>query len=432
MQHKKLIFTTLLLIISALLLSPATPAVADAAPPEAPPGASLLPGEEITQVRMEAETVTMKLAADGESARVEAVFHMRNLGSAEEHMQARFPLSFWDGRSDGYFNCPEIEDLRVFVDGQETPTTRLEGEPRQDCDNTPLPWAGFDVTFPPGEEVILEVTYTQRTFGYEPYFVLGYVLETGAGWKGTIGSADIIVEMPYEATPGNVLLSGHAGYGGTTPGAALDGRQVRWHFEDLEPTAEDNIRLLFVSPPYWQKIADAQQNVEKYPKDGEMWGILGLAYKRVIRVRNWLRSDDGAYALYRQAVEAYDKAVTLDSRDADWHFGYAELLWLGYTSYGAGMEDERADFDSPGALQRALEELAAALALKPDHEKAIALIDEIMWYGDWAGGALIEEKAGGGYEFPALTITPTPRPTRTPWPTSTPTPGAEFTPTPNE
>ncbi|RME05795.1 MAG: hypothetical protein D6803_08125, partial [Anaerolineae bacterium] len=370
-------------VIVLLLLLPRTPARADAAPPEAPPGTNPLPGEEITQVRMEAETVTMKLASDGNSARVEAVFHMRNLGSAEESMQARFPLSFWDGSSDGYFNCPEIGDLRVFVDEREVPTVRLEGEPREQCDDTPMPWAGFDVTFPPGEEVVLKVVYTQSTYGYEPYFVLRYILETGAGWKGTIGSADIIVEMPYEVTPGNILLSGETGYGGTTPGATLEGRQVRWHFDDLEPTSADNISLLFVLPSYWQKIDEARQRVEQSPKDGEMWGFLGLAYKRAIRAAGgafFLRDDDGAYALYQKSAEAYEKAVTLDSRDADWHYGYAELLWMGYATYGF---IQRPGFDAPAALQRCLEELATTLELRPDHEKALTLIEEINWFSSW-------------------------------------------------
>jgi len=421
MKHKTLVFTILLLSITILLLSPATPALADAAPPEAPPGTNLLPGEEITQVRMVAETVTMRLAPDGYSAAVEAVFTMRNLGDQPEEMAARFPLSFWNGGSDGYFRCPEITDLRVFVNEEQVPTRRVTTQPREQCDNDPMPWAVFDVAFPPDEEVILKVTYTQNAYGYEPYYLLRYILETGAGWKDTIGSADIIVEMPYEVTPGNILLSGHTGYGGTTPGAVLDGRQVRWHFENLEPTSADNIGLLYVLPAAWEEVERAREQVERTPNDGEMWGFLGLAYKRVIRVRGWLRTDDGAFALYQQAVEAYDKAVTLDAGDADWHFGFAELLWLGYTTYGADMEGERPDFDAPATLRRALEELETTLQLKPGHEKARSLIDEIIWYSEAYGGApFIQKNEDGTFTFLALTATPTPQPTVTPTATSAP------------
>jgi len=414
-------FMAMFLWVVFLALVTIVPVRADAAPPEAPPGANLLPGEEITQVRMMAETVTMTLAPDGDSASVEAVFIMHNLGQAAESMQARFPLSFWDNRSDGYFNCPEIQDLRVFVNEQEIPTVRLTGKPREQCDDEPMPWAGFDVTFPPGEDITLKVTYTQRTYGYEPYYVLRYILETGAGWKDTIGSADIIIKMPYEVSPENILLTGSTGYESTTPGATLAEREVRWHFEDLEPTAENNISLLFVAPQNWENVEIARQQVNQFPKDGEIWGRLGLAYKRVIMVRIWLRDDEGAYALYQQASQAYEKAVTLDAKDADWHYGFAQLLWMGYLTY---RDSGRLNFDAPSTLQRALEELAATLELKPDHEKARQLIEEIIWQSEtYDGGALIQQNEAGGYIFLALTTTPTPQPTATstPQPTSSPT-----------
>ncbi|HAX68258.1 MAG TPA: hypothetical protein DCY14_01495, partial [Anaerolineae bacterium] len=75
-----------LLLLALVLFStlPASSVRADAAPPEAPPGTTLLPGESITQVRMVAETVTLTITKHPSDpqraiAKTEAVFTMRNL-----------------------------------------------------------------------------------------------------------------------------------------------------------------------------------------------------------------------------------------------------------------------------------------------------------------------------------------------------------------
>jgi hypothetical protein len=377
---------------------------------------------------MMAETVTMTLASAGDLAQVRAVFTMRNLGNQPESMAVRFPLSFWNGASDGFFNCPENTDLRVSVDGQQVPTRRITSEPRDECDGDPMPWAAFDVTFPPGKDVTIAVSYTQRAYGDAYHSVLSYILETGAGWQGTIGMADIIVQMPYQVSPENVILLGHVGFGGTTSGAALHGKEVRWHFEDLEPTSDNNISLLFVHPQAWNTVLNAQAQVVRYPNDGEIWGRLGLASKRAISVRGrWLRADAGGVSLYQRAEEAYDKAVTLDSEDADWHYGFAELLWLGYLTYG----DEGSEgFDTLATLQRTLDELQAALRLKLDHERARTLAQDIIWYSDTIlGSPFIQETGDGGFVFLALTATPALQPIVTPTATQTPadTPTAKIT-----
>jgi hypothetical protein len=49
---------------------------------------------------------------------------MRNLGTTEEKMAVRFPLSFFNGNSDGYGNFPEISVHCVKVDGKSAPTRR--------------------------------------------------------------------------------------------------------------------------------------------------------------------------------------------------------------------------------------------------------------------------------------------------------------------
>jgi hypothetical protein len=216
------------LIISLLFLS--LPVRADVAPPDFPPGTNPEPGSEITQVRMMSETVVLDVRAGAANidstncyrpssapetrparAQVEATFQMRNLGNSEERMAVRFPLSFWDDRSDGYSRYPEITDVKVEVDGQPVPTTNTSVR------DSIAPWATFDVVFPPGQDVQLKVFYTADGACADGFIAFGYVLETGAGWKDTIGQADLIVRLPYDASAMNIVP--FTGFSRTSPGA---------------------------------------------------------------------------------------------------------------------------------------------------------------------------------------------------------------------
>ena len=98
---------------------------ADAAPPERPPGSSVEPGEDVTQVQMVSEEVLLviigrdvpagdrgDLAANLMTGHVEAVFVMRNQGEAEESFDVWFPL----GVPDGYGDVTQVEDFRARVD----------------------------------------------------------------------------------------------------------------------------------------------------------------------------------------------------------------------------------------------------------------------------------------------------------------------------
>ena len=96
--------TILITVIAVFLVTlfSVKPVRADVAPPESPPGSNLVPGAETTQVRMMAETVLLTVSKDpvdplGAIARTDATFTMRNLGSVEEKMQVRFPLTFFNG-----------------------------------------------------------------------------------------------------------------------------------------------------------------------------------------------------------------------------------------------------------------------------------------------------------------------------------------------
>jgi hypothetical protein len=402
-------------MIFALLTAvfPTISAHADAAPPEAPPGTTLLPGESITQVRMVAEVVTLTISKHPSNpqqaiAKTEAVFTMRNLGTTEEKMAVRFPLSFFNGNSDGYGGFPEIASISVKVDGKSV-STRREVQPFTSSEYSypereEIPWAVFDVTFPPNQDVILEVVYNVDGFGYYPYEAFKYILETGAGWNGTIGSAEVIVRLPYEASEQNLDLAGQAGHGESTSGGVRSGNEIRWAFTDLEPTYLDNIQIVVVTPSLWEKVLSEKSNVEKNPNDGEAWGRLAKAYKEVTMMpKGYLREDSAGVELYELSKAAYERCLVLLPNDQLWQYGYADLLWAQY-QYGIYFAGKT---DTDGILEKTLTALQTALTLDPNNQLAKDLLLEISYQIPQA-----VQVDGANFILSGLTATPAPP---TPW-----------------
>src|SRR5262245_41705287 len=104
-----------------------------------------------------------------------------------------------------YYSYPtDIEDFKIWVSGQAVATITISGQLPSSKEN--IHWAAFPVLFPPGQDVTIEVSYVTRPTGYPPAARFGYLLETGDGWRDTIGSADIIARLPYPASEENVLL----------------------------------------------------------------------------------------------------------------------------------------------------------------------------------------------------------------------------------
>jgi len=394
-KSKKVLIGALILAVTYVLVSRIHPAYADVAPPESPPGANPSPDGEVTQVRMVDEKVVIEVQAEEDiskmgTARVWAEFQMLNLGDVKETLMVRFPTSF----NDGFYRYPEIEDLMVYVDNQFVPTSRieLEGEPEQW--NDPVQWAEFEVVFPPGDTIEIEVDYTLQGTGEYPFVSYSYLLETGAGWNGTIGSAEIIVRLPYKATAQTVFIDSSPGWGQTTTGAYLEGNEVSWYFEDFEPAWKNNISIALVWPSAYNKVEEEEQNVRDFPNDGEAWGRLAKNYKEISLLRKATRDDAGGIQLYQLSVDAYEKSLSLLPNDALWHVGYADLLcWNSSYTYRYS-EEGRAEF------LLALNEMYIAYTLDPDH----SIIQDYL--SGWYPREAVDE-VNGEYVFYWLTQTPT-------------------------
>ena len=258
------------LFVLVCLLAFPLPVQADVAPPAQPPGSTLLPGMKPRRcacwpkrlLEVQANTPDGSLG----QAKVSASFTMLNTSSNSESMAVRFPLS----SNDGFYNYPEIAAFTVKVNGSAV-TTRHSAPTADD----PYTWAEFDAVFPPGQEVLIEVRYTLEGTGEYPFISFAYLLETGAGWKDTIGSAEVVLRLPYDISVQNVFIDSGPGWGDTTSGSQISDRELRWQFEDLEPSSSDNIQAALVMPSAWKKLLSEQANVDANPRDGEAWGRLG-------------------------------------------------------------------------------------------------------------------------------------------------------------
>jgi len=385
MGHRYRIHLASFAILFLWLVSFAAPVQADVAPPAQPPGGSIVPGES-TQVQMQSEIVEVtvqplpyvgepQLVDKTAQAKVKASFTMRNLGSAVEKMQVRFPLMDPSGMGDGFGNYPEIQDIQVRLNEKLVSTTRITTPTPNTWDKNapPIAWAAFDATFPPEKNVAIDVSYTLKPTGYYPVAEFRYILETGAGWRGPIGSADIVLRLPYDATPQNVLQ----GENNSTIGGQYVGNEVRWHYENLEPTARDNWAGDIVTPGLWQSILDARAALRSPQPDATAWRLLATTTSLAAQDKSgkgWLREDDAGRRLVDESANAYEKAVALVPGDPGMHAAYAGLLWRIVLQYKFPTADSQ-PVTGDATLTRCVNEINSALKLDPKNEQAQSLRD---------------------------------------------------------
>jgi hypothetical protein len=358
-----------------------SPALADIAPPPAPHGGDILPGEPATYVRMVAETVLIEaLPNSGDevpTGRVTASFQMHNLGKKDESMTVRFPLNYIGGEvcalSSHY---KPVQDFKAWVNDQPAEITIDRDIPgngyiweKVDC------WANFPVLFPAGKDIHIRVSYTQDAgpsgLDTKAFVSYPYILFTGAGWYGTIGQADITFRAPWNLNKDNLIE-----WQPTDGGRVVD-NEIRWQFKDFEPSnpygddpnpSVSGIQVSIVNPAVWSAFVRGRRDTQLNPEDGEAWGRLGKALKEMTLVQRGIYRED----YYRESYAAYKKAVELKPWDADWHFGFAELLW-GQARFGMLNGTPPTD-DFEGDC---FKQIKAALKINPDHAKSIQFLIRI-------------------------------------------------------
>ena len=402
----------LLLLITALFI-PQGAVRSDAAPPVNPPGGDISP-EGSTQVQMVAEQVVMDFRAfTDNSAKVTAWFQFKNTGTADEHIKVRFPMNgdpALDNQGKIYY--PLIQDFTAWLGGQRLPTqVAMDNDPNAaqfffgESPGTILYWSVFDMDFPVGSNVKLTVSYTFRPSVDANNAEANYILATGAGWKGPIGTADVILRFPYIVNNYNFALAYY-----TAPGAQSSGttvsvveNEIRLHWDDLEPTLNNNVNLWFLQPQLWEAVLNDRAKVIADPDSEEAWLALARAYIAAAQEHHGLNEDLTSFY-----IRAMESAIKFEPNNASLHAEFAKALeWWGYFSEPAIPESEYFH-------EVALNELATALKLDPNNADAMSFLQDLR-------------SNDPSFTLPTPGPFPTYNPTMEPEPTDTPIPSPTLT-----
>jgi hypothetical protein len=226
----------LALLAFACRIACASPAQADDGGIENVGGAARLMKDQ-GHIRMVAETVRARVSQ--KQIEVDCVFVMENHGPADTVLIG-FPDRS-DGPDGGY---TPMRTFRSWVDGVEMKCDTLTdvdgGADGRQWDY----WWTKRVPFAAGATRTIRDYYVAGP-GYSvdgrQSFV--YILETGASWRGKIGSADITVTLDG-ISPEWIQDS--------NPKPRVTGRQLHWSFRDFEPGSDDgspaDIRFSWWSP----------------------------------------------------------------------------------------------------------------------------------------------------------------------------------------
>ena len=228
--------------IIILILCLNTKLFADIAPN--PIKAKSISPKDQTSIRMESEKVIIDLYND--SSVVKCLFNMKNLGE-QEKLQIGFPeMTFHYYRQKS--KVDEANRFQVKENGKVlnfvfSDSLKYDKDYRKKVESYQIKeeWYLWESEFIKGESKTIEVEYS-LPFGMlyktnERFFT--YLLSTGANWKGTIGKAEIIVNLKdvkldslVSQQPNNCVIANN---------------KLEWTFTDFEPTTNDDIRINYNS-----------------------------------------------------------------------------------------------------------------------------------------------------------------------------------------
>jgi len=368
-QRSLLILVCSLVLVCVLLdLLVPGPVKADVGVMPILPGGSNLKPDKQTPIQMAAEVITMNVRPATEAdnaaitlnpeaygyefqgkqfqpvwfqavAEVQADFTMKNPTSEPVSMTVWFPLASvlesvaWDELNPDEI-VPSIASFQVAVNGDPLDYAVSELPNPKGEDQPPLPWASFPVTFPAGMETMIYVSYVLPLpqLPKSHALALYYIFQTGAGWSGPIGQAELILNLPYPAS--TETLAGMPSGGlkppyfvtradndrGIPPGGVLEGNQARWTWKNLEPGPKDDFSILLIEPGSWEALQADREAVKTRPDDGQAWFKLCTTY--YYRSHQWqgVKLPANRETYQPLGVEACQEAARLLPLDAAPHY----------------------------------------------------------------------------------------------------------------
>ena len=239
-------------------------------------------------VVMQSEDINIQV----ESGLVDCNFVFQNTSDASQDVLMGFPA-----RSKIYEEGPDVRDIDVhdfkaYIDGREVPVklekeVTLQGSLSSVVGNYES-WYVFDVKFPAGAVMNIRNTYriTNSLYAGGDESV-GYVLKTGAAWKGKIGHARVVFDLgsiqPYmisEMFPASMVSSGN---------------KVVWERDNIEPYY--NLSMMY------GKIAYSDEYMSFYSADYKQTLLDKKTFWEVVSQSIASADNDKLEQLYNQALD---------------------------------------------------------------------------------------------------------------------------------
>jgi hypothetical protein len=236
-------------------------------------------------IQMVSERVNVQLSMD--SASVECVFNMRNLGESED-LEIGFPImSFYlfnnhliNGERD-LLNDINMNSFEVMVNGigikkvnfyipdyLKNILNSVNDEERYKLigqyENQNKPWYLWKSHFNKDESQVIIVKYILPNGANHQNRFFNYLLSTGAGWAGKIERAEILINLTD--LPSDQLVS-------ITPKHyKLKGKQLSWVFKNLKPNTADDILVKY-------EMAKGSYEAQKRKNDSVVFFVDGKKTK---------------------------------------------------------------------------------------------------------------------------------------------------------
>jgi hypothetical protein len=361
---------------------------ADIGPKPTTTGSTIGPGKDLEgiEVSMAAEEVALRLTkVEEEKDRLEvtAVFTMRNPGPAVT-LETGFPVGIFKGAFASF--SVKIGGKRGDFDlvnrgaspkeAARGPNLRAQTGPPAEPDY----WYVWSAMYPSGDSRH-EVRYTVNIIRHNPGGFTGYVLHTGAAWKGPIGKATVVLTFGAGYSPDHVYS--------ITPktGARREKDRYVWDLSDLEPTEKDDIDIGYST----ESNAESLRRVKAEAKTTWL-GKQNLVRLLARRPKDWLRS-----RMTPEELDEYLDAVArliADGKEREGRVVFPDPS----APFGADRYPKRAgwndDARSADSILGWMETAAQAVEQYPESDKAREVLARFVALGEkvQAGQALLGDK----------------------------------------
>src|SRR5262245_13105749 len=180
-------------------------------------------------IAMVAEYVHAELHVD--SVRVECVFYLKNAGPA-----TRVTIGFPEMATGGIDRPSHFTEFRSWVDGDEIRIEPIDA-PAEIPEGEHMTWWVKEVSFEKGATRVIRDRYVAPPGGMsDGTHWFQYILYTGASWAGSIGVADIVVDLEAGAELLPLV--------GPSP-PRRSGNELSWHFQQFEPAGRYSAVTLY-------------------------------------------------------------------------------------------------------------------------------------------------------------------------------------------